>query len=127
MSSATQQYPYATFLNVLFPQLQLVDVPSLVAACSDRWYNQTLCKVNDSVVRLGVLQGQYHWHKHDNDDEFFFVLDGRFIVDLEDRSVELGREQGFVVPKGVVHRTRAPERAVILMVETASITPTGDA
>ncbi|HTP46089.1 MAG TPA: cupin domain-containing protein [Casimicrobiaceae bacterium] len=127
MSSATQQYPYATFLNVLFPQLQLVDVPSLVAACSDRWYNQTLCKVNDSVVRLGVLQGEYHWHKHDNDDEFFFVLDGRFIVDLEDRSVELGREQGFVVPKGVVHRTRAPERAVILMVETASIIPTGDA
>ena len=127
MSSAMQQYPYATFLNVLFPQLQLVDVPSLVAACSDRWYNQTLCRVNDSVVRLGVLQGEYHWHKHDNDDEFFFVLDGRFIVDLEDRSVELGREQGFVVPKGVVHRTRAPERAVILMVETASIIPTGDA
>jgi hypothetical protein len=127
MSSATQQYPYTTFLNVLFPQLQIVDVPSLVAACSDRWYNQTLCRVNDSVVRLGVLQGEYHWHKHDNDDEFFFVLDGRFIVDLEDRSVELGREQGLVVPKGVVHRTRAPERAVVLMVETASIIPTGDA
>jgi dTDP-4-dehydrorhamnose 3,5-epimerase-like enzyme len=127
MSGATQEHPYATFLNVLFPQLQLVDVPSLVEACSDRWYNQTLCKVNDSVVRLGVMQGEYHWHKHDNDDEFFFVLDGRFIVDLEDRSVELGRQQGFVVPKGVVHRTRAPERAVILMVETASIVPTGNA
>jgi mannose-6-phosphate isomerase-like protein (cupin superfamily) len=123
----SQEYPYATFLNVLYPSLSLVDVPSLAESCTERWYNQTLCKVNDSVVRLGVLQGEYHWHKHDNDDEFFFVLDGRFIVDLEDRSVELHRQQGFVVPKGVVHRTRAPERAVILMVETATIIPTGDA
>jgi mannose-6-phosphate isomerase-like protein (cupin superfamily) len=125
--SESQEYPYATFLNVLYPSLSLVDVPSLAAASPDRWYNQTLCKVNDSVVRLGVLQGEYHWHKHDNDDEFFFVLQGRFIVDLEDRSVELRPLQGFVVPKGVIHRTRAPERAIILMVETAAIIPTGDA
>ena len=123
----SQEYSYATLLNVLYPPLSLVDVPSLVEACTDRWYNQTLCKVNDSVVRLGVLQGEYHWHKHDNDDEFFFVLEGRFIIDLQDRSVELHQQQGFVVPKGVVHRTRAPERAIILMVETAAIIPTGDA
>ena len=123
----SQEYPYATFLNVLYPSLSLVDVPSLAAASTDRWYNQTLCKVNDSVVRLGVLQGEYHWHKHDNDDEFFFVLQGRFFVDLEDRSVELRPLQGFVVPKGVIHRTRAPERSIILMVETAAIIPTGDA
>lgn len=122
-----KQYPYATFLDIKFEALSLVDVPSLVRACKDKWYNQTLCKVNDSVVRLGVMQGEYHWHKHDDDDEFFFVLEGRFVVDLEDRSVELSPWQGFVVPKGVVHRTRAPERAVILMVETASIVPTGDA
>ena len=123
----TAAYPYATHLDIKFPQLATVDVPALVTACTDRWYNQTLCKVNDSVVRLGVMQGEYHWHKHDNDDEFFFVLDGHFIIDLEARSVELDRQQGFVVPKGVVHRTRAPQRAVVLMVETASIVPTGDA
>jgi mannose-6-phosphate isomerase-like protein (cupin superfamily) len=122
----TQDYPYTTFLNVLFPSLSLVDVASLATASTDRWYNQTLCKVNDSVVRLGVMQGEYHWHKHDNDDEFFFVLEGCFIVDLKDRVVELHPQQGFVVPKGVIHRTRAPERAVILMVETAAIIPTGD-
>jgi Cupin domain len=123
----TASVPYATYLNVQFPALSLVDVPALVDACRDRWYNQTLCKVNDSVVRLGVLQGEYHWHKHDHDDEFFFVLEGRFVIDLEDRSIELQPQQGFVVPKGIVHRTRALERAVILMVETASIIPTGDA
>jgi mannose-6-phosphate isomerase-like protein (cupin superfamily) len=121
------QYAYATHLNVLFPALTLVDVPSLVEACTDRWYNQTLCKVNDSVVRLGVMEGEYHWHKHDDDDEFFFVLAGHFIIDLENESVDLRPQQGYVVPKGVVHRTRAPERTVILMVETASIQPTGDA
>ena len=125
--STLQEYPYETFLNVLFEPLQLVDVASLASKRSVGWYNQTLCRVNDSVVRLGVMQGEYHWHKHDNDDEFFFVLSGRFVIDLEDRSVELGPQQGFVVPKGITHRTRAPERAVILMVETAAITPTGDA
>jgi mannose-6-phosphate isomerase-like protein (cupin superfamily) len=125
--SDTKAYPYATFLDVKFPPLSVVDVPSLVAAVTDKWYNQTLCKVNDSVVRLGVMQGEYHWHKHDNDDEFFFVLDGHFIIDLEDRTIDLQPREGFVVPKGVVHRTRAPERAVILMMETAAIVPTGDA
>jgi mannose-6-phosphate isomerase-like protein (cupin superfamily) len=125
--SEQQDYPYAIHLDIKFPVLRLVDVAALVKACTDKWYNQTLCKVNDSVVRLGVLQGEYHWHKHDHDDEFFFVLEGHFIVDLEDRSVDLQPQQGFVVPKGVRHRTRAPNRAVILMVESAAIVPTGDA
>jgi mannose-6-phosphate isomerase-like protein (cupin superfamily) len=89
MKRDAQIYPYFTHLNLHYPQLELVDVPALVAACKDRWYNQTLCKVNDAVVRLGVMQGEYHWHKHEDDDEFFFVLDGTFFVDLEGRSIEL--------------------------------------
>jgi len=113
-------------VNEYYGSLEVVDVPALVAACTDRWYNQTLCRVNDSVVRLGVVQGEYHWHKHDDEDEFFYVVEGRFLIDLESRTVELTPRQGFVVPKGVVHRTRAPERAVILMVEGAGIVPTGD-
>jgi len=124
--SEQQDYPYATYLDMKFSPLQLVNVPALVKACTEKWYNQTLCKVNESVVRLGVMQGEYHWHKHDNDDEFFFVLEGHFIIDLDDRSVDLQPQQGFVVPKGIRHRTRAPDRAVILMVETAAIVPTGD-
>jgi mannose-6-phosphate isomerase-like protein (cupin superfamily) len=119
-------YPYATHLNILYPPLTRVDVQALVDACRDQWYNQTLCRVNDSVVRLGVVKGEYHWHKHDADDEFFYVVEGRFLIDLEGQTVELALRQGFVVPKGVVHRTRAPERCVILMVENAGIKPTGD-
>jgi len=118
-------YPYATHLDVRFAALERIDVQDLVDACTDKWYNQTLCRVNDSVVRLGVVQGEYHWHKHEADDEFFYVVEGRFLIDLEGRTVELGPRQGFVVPKGVRHRPRAPERSIILMVETATISPTG--
>ncbi len=125
--SNSKDYPYVNHMNVQYAPLELVDVPALVEACTDQWYNQTLSKVNDSVVRLGIMQGEYHWHKHDHDDEFFLVVDGTFLIDLEDRTVELAAQQGFMVPKGVMHRTRAPERCVVLMVETADIVPTGDA
>jgi len=119
-------YPYKTYLNVLYEPLQVVDVPALVEACTDEWYNQTLTRVNDSVVRIGILRGEYHWHKHDDEDEFFFLVEGRFIVDLEDRSVELAPRQGITIPRGVVHRTRAPERSIVLMMEGAGVVPTGD-
>src|SRR5205823_5700662 len=122
----TDSYPYATHLDIRYPPLALVDIPELIASCTDRWYNQTLCQVNGSVVRLGVVQGEYHWHKHDDDDEFFFVIDGKLLIDLDGRTMELGPRQGTVVPKGVLHRTRAPQRTVILMVENAGIIPTGN-
>jgi mannose-6-phosphate isomerase-like protein (cupin superfamily) len=127
LMSKPSEFPYTTNLNILFPPLSLIDIPSIVSQVEAEWFNQTLCKVNDSVIRLGVMQGEYHWHKHDDDDELFFVLEGRFLIDLEGHSIELQPQQGYVVPKGVLHRTRAPERAVILMVETAAIVPTGDA
>jgi len=122
-----KQYPYVNHMNILYGPLQLIDIQSLVSQCTDEWYNQTLCQVNDSVVRLGILHGEYHWHKHEREDEFFFTLDGTLIIDLEGRdSVELKPQQGYVVPKGVVHKTRAPEKTVVLMIETAGIVPTGD-
>ena len=119
-------FSYETRLNILHQALEKIDLKPLVDECRFPWYNQTLCRVNDSVVRLGIVQGEYHWHKHDQDDEFFYVVSGQFIIDLEGRSVVLDPQQGFVVPKGVMHRPRAPERTVILMVETAAIVPTGD-
>ncbi|HUQ82431.1 MAG TPA: cupin domain-containing protein [Gemmatimonadaceae bacterium] len=133
ISSESSRFPYATHLNVLFEPLEKISLDPLVAAVTDAWYNQTLARINESVVRLGVMQGEYHWHEHTNDDELFFVLDGEFLIDLEPeadgvtpgRVVTLGPREGFVVPKGVRHRTRAPKRAVILMVETAAVVPTG--
>lgn len=121
-----QDFPYTTHLNILHGPLELIDVQKLVDACTDRWWNQTLCKVNDAVVRLGIVEGEYHWHSHQDIDEFFYVIDGRLLIDLEGRVVDLAPRQGFVVPKSVRHRTRAPKRTVILMVEREDITPTGD-
>ena len=121
-----QHFPYETRLNIYYQPLQVVDEKALADACAYKWFNQTLCQVNDSVVRLGVFEGEYHWHKHDEDDEFFYVIEGQLLIDLEDRIVELSPRQGFVVPKGILHRTRALHRTVVLMVENAGVVPTGN-
>jgi mannose-6-phosphate isomerase-like protein (cupin superfamily) len=120
------EYNYVTKLDIKFDHLQLIDVNKMVEECKDKWFNQTLTKVNDSVVRIGIVEGEYHWHKHDNDDEFFFVLSGKLLIDLEDRTVELHPNQGFTITKGVMHRTRALKKTVMLMVENSGIIPTGD-
>jgi mannose-6-phosphate isomerase-like protein (cupin superfamily) len=126
MADSTAAYPYETRLNILHAPLELIDINAIEDARNYKWFNQTLCKVNDSVVRVAMIEGEYHWHKHDDDDEFFYVVEGLLIIDLEDRVVELAPGQGFVVARGVVHRTRAPKRTVILMVENAGIIPTGN-
>jgi mannose-6-phosphate isomerase-like protein (cupin superfamily) len=126
MADSVASYPYETRLNILHQPLELIDEKAIADACEYKWFNQTLCQVNGSVVRIGVIEGEYHWHKHDDDDEFFYVVEGKLLIDLEGRTVELGPRQGFVVPKTVVHRTRAPHRTVILMVENAGIIPTGN-
>jgi mannose-6-phosphate isomerase-like protein (cupin superfamily) len=117
---------YNINLDTKFQHLELIDIPSIVAACKEKWQNFTLTQVNDSVVRIGIVEGEFHWHKHDNDDEFFFVLEGQLLIDLEDRTIELNPMQGTTITKGVMHRPRAPKKTVMLMVETAEIMPTGD-
>ncbi len=119
-------FPYVTRLNIQYEPLEIIDEKALADSCPHKWYNQTLCQVNDSVVRLGVVEGEYHWHKHDQDDEFFYVVEGQLLIDLEGRTVRLEPRQGFVVPKGMMHRTRAPHRTVVLMVENKEVIPTGD-
>ena len=121
-----KQYPYVTNLDIKFNHLELIDLPTIVRECKDQWFNQTLTKVNDSVVRIGIVQGEYHWHKHDNDDEFFFVLEGQLLIDLEDRTIELSPNQGVTISRGIMHRPRAPQKTVMLMVETSAIQPTGN-
>lgn len=121
----TAAFTYETRLNILHGPLEVIDT-KVEDAKNYKWFNQTLCKVNDSVVRVGIIEGEYHWHKHDNDDEFFYTVEGLLLIDLEEKTVELKPGHGFVVPRGIVHRTRAPHRTVILMVENAGIIPTGN-
>jgi mannose-6-phosphate isomerase-like protein (cupin superfamily) len=121
-----KEYNYVTKLYIKFDHLERMDINEMVATCTDKWFNQTLTQVNDSVVRIGIVEGEYHWHKHDNDDEYFFVLSGQLLIDLEDQTIELNPNQGVTITKGIMHRPRAPKKTVMLMVETSAIQPTGD-
>ena len=122
----SEQYNYNINLDTKLGFLELIDIPALVAECHDKWSNQTLCQVNDCVVRLGIIEGEFHWHKHDKEDKFFFVLQGKLLIDLEGETITLGVHQGYTIPRAVMHRTRAPERTVILMMEGSTVQPTGD-
>ena len=117
---------YVIQSDIKFKPLLKFNIPKLVDECIHDWFNQTLCKVNDSVVRLGILKGEFHWHKHDLEDEFFYVVEGQLLIDFEDKTVALNQSEGIMVPKGVKHRTRAPKKCVVLMVENDTIKPTGD-
>jgi mannose-6-phosphate isomerase-like protein (cupin superfamily) len=121
-----EKHRYSIHTDIRFNPLELIDIPQIVSDCNEEWFNQSLCRVNDCVVRLGIIRGEFHWHKHDNEDEFFYVVSGRLLIDLEGRTFELSPNQGFVVPKGVTHRTRAPQGVVILMIEGSGVVPTGD-
>ncbi|MBC7827797.1 MAG: cupin domain-containing protein [Chitinophagaceae bacterium] len=120
------QQKYNINLGVKFEHLKKIDIPTIVGENKEKWFNQTLTRVNESVVRIGIVEGEFHWHKHENDDEFFFVLDGQLLIDLEDQTIELNPSQGVTISKGVMHRPRAPKKTVMLMFETSSIEPTGD-
>ncbi len=124
------QNKYNINLDIKYEHQELIDIPSIVNSVSEKWSNQTLTKVNDSVVRLGIVEGEFHWHKHDNDDEFFFVLSGTLRIDIREngieRTVELNPNQGITISKGVMHRPCAPQKTVMLMVETSAIQPIGD-
>ncbi|MFX1532786.1 MAG: cupin domain-containing protein [Promethearchaeota archaeon] len=117
---------YSINTDISFNALELINIRKLYEQVDKDWFNQTLCQVNDCVVRLAVVKGEFHWHKHDEEDEFFYVISGKLLIDLKDRTVKLTPQQGFVVPKGVSHKTRASERTVILMVEKSTVVPTGD-
>lgn len=120
------KYSYNQQMDIRFNHQELIDIQTLIDECTDKWFNQTLTRINDSVARIGIVEGEYHWHKHDDDDEFFFVLSGKLFIDLEDKTIELNPNQGITISKGVMHRPRAPQKTVILMVETASIDPIGE-
>jgi mannose-6-phosphate isomerase-like protein (cupin superfamily) len=126
MSAKPSYDRYNTRLDNKYGHSTVIDIPAEVRA-HEPWFNQTLTQVNDAVVRLGILQGEYHWHKHDAEDECFIVLEGEMLLDIEGKgTITLSKHLGYTVPKGVVHRTRAPQKAIVLMVEKASVTPTGD-
>ncbi|MCG3260348.1 MAG: cupin domain-containing protein [Candidatus Heimdallarchaeota archaeon] len=117
---------YSIDTEIKYKPLERINIPEIISNCSKKWQNISLCQVNESVIRLGVIEGEFHWHKHDEEDEFFYVIEGKLLIDLEDQTVELNPHEGFLVPKKIVHKTRAPVRTAILMFEGSNVKPTGD-
>ena len=117
---------YVLNMNIKYEYLQKIDVPDIVKNCKDRWFNQSLCKVNGSVLRLGIFEGEFHWHKHENDDEVFFVLNGSLVIETEKGNFMLNEQEGVCIPKGIMHRPIAKEKTIVLMIENQGIKPTGD-
>jgi mannose-6-phosphate isomerase-like protein (cupin superfamily) len=105
---------------------KIIDINKLVESTKTKWINYSLTEVNDSIVRLGIFEGEFHWHKHENEDELFFVLSGKLLLDLENETFELLPNQGYTVPRKVLHRTRAKEKTIVLMVEGKTVNPKGD-
>ena len=118
---------YAIHYAPLFQTLQKMDVQQLIDTVAEPWYNQTLIQVGDVLVRLGVMQGEFHWHRHDEQDEFFYLLEGEFHIELDGReTVVLRPNQAFSVPAGTLHRPVVPVRSAVIMIEKAGIVATGD-
>ena len=117
---------YKMQMDVKYDYLEKINVPEIVKNCTDKWFNQSLCNVNSSVFRLGIFEGEYHLHKHDHDDEVFFVIEGSIILETEKGNFELGQYEGVCVPKGVMHRPIAKNKAVVLMIENIGIDPIGN-
>ena len=117
---------YKKQMDVNYDYLEKINVPEIVKNCTDKWFNQSLCNVNSSVFRLGIFEGEYHLHNHDHDDEVFFVIEGSIILETEKGNFELGQYEGVCVPKGVMHRPIAKNKAVVLMIENIGIDPIGN-
>lgn len=127
---------YNINLDVQFKHQERMDIHEVANAIPEKWANRTLTQVNNSVVRLGKLEGEFHWHKHQSDDEFFFVVEGKLYIEVGDTSenylkgefktIELNPGQGITISKAVYHRPYSPQGSLVLMVETSDIQPTGD-
>ena len=93
---------------------------------SDQWSPKIVGELNDSYIKLAKVQGEFVWHQHANEDEFFLVVQGRLLIRLRDRDVLLNEGEFFVVPRGVEHLPVAEDEAHILLLEPKATLHTGD-
>lgn len=117
---------YSMGTETEFQPLELIDIKRVIDSSKKDWQNRLLCEVNDFSVRLAVIKGDFYWHIHHDDDEFFYVVDGTLFIDIAEEVIELGPNQAFLVPKGIKHRTRAPTGTLVLVFEKSSTVLTGD-
>lgn len=95
---------------------------------TDQWSPKAIARMNDYVVKLVRVEGEFVWHAHDDTDELFLVLEGTLVIDIDgEDAIELSTGDLFVVPAGVSHRPRAEREARVLLLEPSGVVNTGDA
>jgi len=104
-----------------------INLAAKLTSFSEHWSPRTVTTFNDLDVMVVKVQGEFVWHKHDDTDDFFLVLQGRLDIRLRDRTVTLGPGELYVVPKGVEHRPVAREETHLLLIEPTGTPNTGDA
>jgi len=104
-----------------------VDLAAKLAGFAELWSPKIVAKLNDYDIMVVKVKDEFVWHKHDETDDFFLVLEGRLTIQLRDGDVELGPGELFVVPRGVEHCPRADEETHVLLIEPVGTPNTGDA
>jgi mannose-6-phosphate isomerase-like protein (cupin superfamily) len=103
-----------------------VNLAERFSRLTDQWSPKIVGELNDSYIKLAKVQGEFVWHQHANEDEFFLVVKGRLLIRLRDRDVLLNEGEFFVVPRCVEHLPIAAEEAHILLLEPKATLHTGD-
>jgi len=104
-----------------------VVAPARIAkGLTELWSPRVVAELDDSYVKVAKLHGSLAWHSHDDEDELFYVLDGTLRIEMEARTVVLGRGDVFVVPTGVRHNPVAEEECLVMLVERKSTLHTGN-
>lgn len=104
----------------------VVSPASIAAALTEHWSPRVIGEVDDAYIKVAKVKGTLAWHSHEHEDELFLVLSGRLRIEMEDRTVELGQGEMFIVPKGVRHNPVADDECEIMLIERKSTLHTGD-
>ena len=104
----------------------MVDLAAKLASFDETWAPRIVAELNGQYVKVAKLEGEYVWHSHAEQDELFWVLEGRLRLELRERTIELGPGQLFVVPRGVEHRPVAPERVEVVLFEPLATRSSGE-
>src|ERR1700759_2059833 len=106
-------------------QIKKVSLPEKFSLIHDHWNPRIAGELNDQYVKLVKFKGEFLWHKHDHEDELFFVLKGKFNMELRNETIEIGENEFIIIPKGVEHRPVANEEVSVMLFEPASTLNTG--
>ncbi len=106
--------------------MQKVNIHDKLALFNDYWSPKIIGDLNDSHIKLAKFKGEFVWHKHDNEDELFFVIQGHLLIKLKDQDINLKEGEFVIIPKGVEHQPIAKEEVHVMLIEPKTTLNTGD-